>query len=57
MADETRAATRIEALANARRLLIWAEGETDLAKMERFTELGNSWMGMAEIIQDGDGPV
>lgn len=48
--------TKDEALANAARLLEWAEVEVDLARMERLTELGNSWLSLASVIQDGETP-
>lgn len=48
--------TRDEALANAARLLRWAEAETDLTRMERLTELGNSWLTLAAVL-DGNDPI
>lgn len=51
----TGAPTRDEALANAARLLYWAEAERDLALMERITELGNSWLTLGSVL-DGHEP-
>ncbi|MBB4935665.1 hypothetical protein F4561_006574 [Lipingzhangella halophila] len=47
MADEL--PTRDQALSHAVRLLHWAEAETDLAKMERVTELADVWAGIAGL--------
>lgn len=47
--------TRDQALANAARLLSWAENTTDLALMERITELGNSWLTLGAVL-DGHDP-
>lgn len=43
--------TRAQSLANAGRLLAWAEAETDLVRMERLTELGNSWLTLASVLE------
>lgn len=38
------------AIANAARLFEFAEMETDMAKMERFEKLGDSWMSLAGLL-------
>lgn len=38
------------AIANAGRLLEFAEMETDLAKMERYEKLGDSWISLASLL-------
>lgn len=40
------------ALANAVRLLQWAESETDLVKMERLEKLADSWIGIARLLTE-----
>jgi hypothetical protein len=46
--------TRDTALANAVRLLNAAEMECDLAKMERYEKLADSWIGIAGMLGDQD---
>ncbi|GAA4928822.1 hypothetical protein GCM10023224_05170 [Streptomonospora halophila] len=41
--------TKGESMASAARLLRWAEGETDLARMERFTDLAQCWINLASL--------
>lgn len=41
-----------EAIANAARILIHAEGETNLAHMERLEKLADSWISMANLIRE-----
>ena len=41
-----------EALSNAARLLAAAEMEIDLAKMERYEKLADSWIAIARTIQE-----
>lgn len=51
MADQaTEKITADMALANAARLLQFAEAETDMAKMERFEKLGDSWVSIAGLL-------
>lgn len=38
------------AVENAARLLRAAEMETDLAKMERYSDLADSWLAMASLL-------
>lgn len=54
MTAQVRVPTREEALAHAARLLEWSESETDLAQMERLTELGNSWLTLASVIDGAE---
>lgn len=42
--------TAEEALANAARLLQAAEMETDLARMERYEKLADSWISYAAML-------
>jgi hypothetical protein len=44
------------ALANAARLLNHAELECDLAKMERYEKLADSWIGIASMLKPADLP-
>lgn len=44
--------TTDEALENAVRLLQAAEIETDLAKMERYEKLADSWIAVANLLND-----
>ncbi|MBF8186331.1 hypothetical protein ITP53_11335 [Nonomuraea sp. K274] len=44
--------TADEALDNAARILRNAEGETNLATMERLESLADSWLAMANLISD-----
>lgn len=41
--------TRTECMANAARLLGFAEGETDLAKMSQYDELAQTWINLASL--------
>lgn len=50
--QHTHVPTRDEAIAHAVRLLEWAEGETDLKRMERIDELAGSWMQVAALQQE-----
>lgn len=44
--------TADEALANAARILHNAEGETNLAAMERLESLADSWLVMANMLTE-----
>jgi hypothetical protein len=44
--------TSEEAIENAARMLRFAEGETDLAKMERFIEIADGWKCIAAVINE-----
>jgi hypothetical protein len=48
----TEAPTVDMAIANAVRLLQWAERETDLMKMERYERLADSWMNVAGLLHE-----
>ncbi|GAA1766215.1 hypothetical protein [Streptomonospora arabica] len=48
------APTRDEALANAARLLREAELIQDRGLMERYTEMANSWLTIASVLQDSE---
>lgn len=39
-----------EAMANAARLLRWAEGENDLARMKAYDDLASSWAGVGALM-------
>ncbi|MEU0236762.1 hypothetical protein ABZ234_03660 [Nocardiopsis sp. NPDC006198] len=39
-------------MANASRLLQFAEDETDLAKMSQYNELAQTWINLASLHQD-----
>jgi len=39
-------------MANAARLLQYAEGETDLAKMSQYNEVAQTWINLASLYQD-----
>jgi hypothetical protein len=41
-----------DAIANAARLLQAAEGETNLAVMERLEKLADSWVSIANLIRE-----
>lgn len=41
-----------EAVENAVRVLKHAEGETNLAAMERMEHLADSWLGLARMLLD-----
>jgi len=41
-----------EALANAVRLLQFAEAEADLAKLESYARLADSWISVGQLIHD-----
>lgn len=42
------------ALANAARILYHAEGETNLASMERLDDLANTWISIAALLHERD---
>ena len=44
------------AIDNAARLLQWAEGENDLAKMKAYDDLASTWLGMASLLQEQPTP-
>lgn len=44
------------ALSDAARLLHHAELECDLAKMERYEKLADSWINIASMLKPGDLP-
>lgn len=41
-----------QCMANAARILRYAEGEMDLAKMDKYTELAQTWINLASLYQD-----
>lgn len=41
-----------ECMAHASRLLLYAEGEIDLAKMDQYNELAQTWVNLASLHQD-----
>lgn len=43
-------ATFVECVHNAKRVLEFAEQETDLLRMERLEKLGDSWTALAHVI-------
>ncbi|WP_431870827.1 hypothetical protein [Nocardiopsis eucommiae] len=45
-----------DAIANAARLLRAAEMEMDLAKMKAYTNLADSWLGMASLLIEQGAP-
>jgi hypothetical protein len=51
--EQQEAVTFTAALQNAARLLQHAEMECDLAKMERYEKLADSWISMAGMLRDG----
>lgn len=46
------APTPTEALANAARLLAWAEAELDLARMAQYNDLAQTWVNLASLTQE-----
>lgn len=53
MPEQTEVTFR-DCVSNARRVLEFAEGETDLKRMERLEKLADSWIALAHVISSAD---